>query len=163
MTLFFAGIKRESVSLLMFPCPSLLGCKFAKLPLEVSIQLFFFPFLFSSFRCFSVCSYVSMAVTGCRNQSFLALFNVLLQTLCCRIYVILKAGESLSPVFSWYIQSMLSLGCKNLCIVISFLVFWSIRLSFYLVHFKNGPECLIRGTARCLFNNGPEYLIRGTA
>ena len=38
-----------------------------------------------------------------------------------------------------------SLGCKTLCIIISFLVLWSICWSSFLVHFKNCPE---RGTAQ---------------
>ena len=39
-----------------------------------------------------------------------------------------------------------SLGCKALCIVMSFLVLLSICLSSSLVHFKNGPMYLTRGT-----------------
>ena len=35
-----------------------------------------------------------------------------------------------------------------LCSVISFLVLWSICLSSYLVHYKNGPEYLTRGTTQ---------------
>ena len=41
-----------------------------------------------------------------------------------------------------------SLGCNTLCMVISFLVFWSICLSFCLVHLRKGPEYLTRGTAQ---------------
>ena len=40
-----------------------------------------------------------------------------------------------------------SLGCNVLCMVISFHVLWFICLSWCLVHFKNGPEYLTRGTA----------------
>ena len=46
-----------------------------------------------------------------------------------------------------YSLSVSSLGCSALCIVISFLVLWSICRSSSLVHFKNGPEYLIMGTA----------------
>ena len=42
---------------------------------------------------------------------------------------------------------MSSVGCKFLCIVISFLAFWFIFLSS-LVHFKNGPEYLSRKTVQ---------------
>ena len=49
-----------------------------------------------------------------------------------------------------YSLSTLSLGCNALCMVISFLVLWSISLSFSLVHFKNGPEYLPRGQSRYL-------------
>ena len=43
---------------------------------------------------------------------------------------------------------MSSLACKLLCIVINFLVLWSIRWSSSFIHCKNGPEYLRRGTAR---------------
>ena len=36
-------------------------------------------------------------------------------------------------------------GCNALCMVISFLVLWSICLSSSLVHFRKGPEYLTRG------------------
>ena len=38
--------------------------------------------------------------------------------------------------------------CKELCIVVNFLVLWFICLSSYLGHFKNGPEFLIWWTAQ---------------
>ena len=37
--------------------------------------------------------------------------------------------------------------CRSFCMVISFLVLWSICLSSSLVHFKNGPEYPMWGTA----------------
>ena len=46
-----------------------------------------------------------------------------------------------------YSLSVLSVGYKTLYIVITFLVLWSICLSSSLVHFKNCPEHLTRGTA----------------
>ena len=46
-----------------------------------------------------------------------------------------------------YRLSMSSLGCNALCMVISFLVLWSICLSSSLVHLKNGPGHLTRKTA----------------
>ena len=46
-----------------------------------------------------------------------------------------------------YSLSLLSLGCKPSCIVMSYLVLWFIRWSS-LVNFKNGPEYLMRGTAQ---------------
>ena len=52
----------------------------------------------------------------------------------------------LPPYFlDTYSLSMSSLRCKALCMVINFLVVWSICLS--LVHFKNNPEYLTRRTA----------------
>ena len=47
-----------------------------------------------------------------------------------------------------YSQSTSSLVCNALCMVISFLVFWSICFSPSLVHFKNAPKYLTRDTAQ---------------
>ena len=47
-----------------------------------------------------------------------------------------------------YILPTSSLGRNALFMVISFLVLWSICLSSSLVHFKNGPKYLNRGTAQ---------------
>ena len=46
-----------------------------------------------------------------------------------------------------YSMSTSSLECKALFIVISFLILWSLCLSSSLIHFKNGPKYLKRGTA----------------
>ena len=46
-----------------------------------------------------------------------------------------------------YSLSTSSLGCNALCMVISFLVLWSIYLSSSLVHLRKGPGYLTRGTA----------------
>ena len=43
---------------------------------------------------------------------------------------------------------MSSLECKALCIVIIFLIYWSISLSSSLVPFKNGSEYLSSGTVQ---------------
>ena len=47
-----------------------------------------------------------------------------------------------------YSLSTSSLGCNALCMVISFLVLWSIYLSSSLVHLRKSPEYLTRGTAQ---------------
>ena len=47
-----------------------------------------------------------------------------------------------------YSLSTSSLGCNALCMVISFLVLWSICLSASLVPLRKGPEYLTRGTAQ---------------
>ena len=47
--------------------------------------------------------------------------------------------------FDIYSLSMSSLGCKDLCIVVTFLVFWSVCWGSSVVHFKNGPENVIKG------------------
>ena len=57
-----------------------------------------------------------------------------------------NAGESSSSFFSWHMQSMYVIsGCKALCMVISFLVLWSICLSSSVVLFNNGPEYFTGG------------------
>ena len=48
--------------------------------------------------------------------------------------------------FDTYSLSTYSLGCNTLCMVISFLVLWSICLSSSLIHIRKGPEYLRRCT-----------------
>ena len=58
-------------------------------------------------------------------------------------------ASALPPSFlDTYSLSMSSLECNALCMVISFLVLWSICLSSSLVHLRKGPEYLTRGTAQ---------------
>ena len=47
-----------------------------------------------------------------------------------------------------YSLSTLSLRCNALCMVISFLVLWSIFLCSSLVHLRKGPKYLTRDTAQ---------------
>ena len=60
---------------------------------------------------------------------------------------IFNAGKSSSSFFDTYSLSTSSLRSKAQCIVMGFLVFWSICSSVY-VHFKNGPEYLTKGTVQ---------------
>ena len=53
----------------------------------------------------------------------------------------------LPPFLDSYCLSKSSLGSKAICVVTSFLVLWSICWSSSLVHFKNGPDYLTRGTS----------------
>ena len=54
-----------------------------------------------------------------------------------------KLASPLLPSFrNTNILSPSSLRCRSFCIVMGFLVLWSICLSSSLVHFKNGPEHL---------------------
>ena len=58
-------------------------------------------------------------------------------------------ASPLPPFFHCtYSLSTSSLGCNALCMVISFLVPWSICLSSSLVHLRKGPEYLTRSTAQ---------------
>ena len=62
------------------------------------------------------------------------------------VYIIFSAGESSSSDSSLLILSMTSPECNVLCRVISFLVLWSLYLSFpLLVDFNNGPDYLRSG------------------
>ena len=76
MALFYAAIRRDSVSLvkfLFYPRPSFLAWNFTFLSLEISMHLFFFTFLFSSYCC-SVDPCIACVVSSWYNQSFFALF-----------------------------------------------------------------------------------------
>ena len=58
-------------------------------------------------------------------------------------------ASPLPPSFlDTYSLSTSSLGCNALCMVISFLVLWSICLSSSRVHLRKGPEYLTSGTAQ---------------
>ena len=56
-------------------------------------------------------------------------------------------------ILDTYCLSTSSLGCNALCMVISFLILWSICLSSSLVYFKNSPEYLMRGTAQVFISS----------
>ena len=84
------------------------------------MELFFFPFLFPS-RCMDVSTLSSMLASRL-PPSFLGTYSL----------------------------STSSLGCSALCMVISFLVFWSICPCSSLVYIRKGPEYLTRDTAQVL-------------
>ena len=112
--------------------------------LEVSVQLFFLPFLFLVFVVFLFDLIFSLLLVA-----FFALFNIFIESLYWCTKSILNSGNSTSSFFSWNIESMSSLVCKVLCIAINFLVLWLICSS--LVHLKNRPDYLTRSTAQ-VFN-----------
>ena len=62
-----------------------------------------------------------------------------------------QSSTLLSPLLVSFLDayslSMSYFWCRAYFIVISFLVFWFIGLSSCLVHYKNGPKYLTRGTA----------------
>ena len=109
------------------------------------MELFSFPFLFPSF-CHSVIYRVVSVVSDGRNKSSFVFFYVVLDG-CVKLSSMMAIP--LPPSFlGTYSRSTSSLGCNALCIVISFLVLWSIFLSSSLVHLRKGPEYLMRGTAQ---------------
>ena len=67
---------------------------------------------------------------------------------------------SFLPPSFLYSHTTSSLGCNALCMAINFLVLWSICLSSYLVHFKNGAEYLTRATAQ-VFISLVRFLLHG--
>ena len=107
MMLFCADIRRHSASLLRFPfstCVQVFSCEiFACLLLDISIELIFYSFLFSSYCC-SVDAFAVCVFSGCRSLSFIALFYVFLESSYRCIHAILNIGESSSSFFSWYIN-----------------------------------------------------------
>ena len=118
---------------------------FVCLSLEVYIE-FSFPFFFSIYFCSVDDRVVCNVFNGCIQFSS-AFVLVVLLLLYLRINAALNVGNFPSSFFSLHIESVLSLGCKVFSIVISFVVLRFIYLGSSLVHFKNGPEYLTRGTA----------------
>ena len=138
MALFCVAIRRDSVSLLKFSFRSHVHVFSCRISLVCRLK---YPYsCFSSlFPCYcSINLYVSSDV--------IITFHFLFSHWCIR--TIFNAGESSSSFFPWHIESMSSLGCKALCIVICFLVLWFIYWSSSLVHFKNGPEYLTKDTVQ---------------
>ena len=79
----------------------------------------------------------------------LVFFYVVLESSYRRISLIL-ANRHPPFCLDTYSLSISYFRCKSLCIVIVFVVLWSICLSSSLVHFKNVPEYLSRGARKCL-------------
>ena len=145
MVLFCAAIRIDSVSLLRFPFLvkpifSCLRCHFFSL--KMSIELFFFPFFLV------ICVllvFVLLVLFLVAVISLLSCFSMLSSSRyieASTLYWML--ASPFPPFLDTYSLTMLSLGCKALGMVISFLVLCSICLSSSLVHFKNGPEYLTR-------------------
>ena len=110
--------------------------EFICLLLEISVQLFFFPFLFLSY----CCSVDHCAVSGCCHYKYLAFFMYP------RVIV------SIHPL--WRVLFLLRFITHISCLchlwdvmpyelLIVLFVCWLICWSFSLVHFINGPKYLI--------------------
>ena len=144
MALFCTAIWRDSVSLLKF----IFLIHFQVL----SCEMLFISRLKRSWSCFPcfchsvIYRVVSIFSDGC-NQSSFVFFYVVFKSLYGCVNAVFDAGKSSSSLFSWYMSTS-SLGCNALCMVISFLVLWSICLSSSLVHLRKCPEYLTRGTAQ---------------
>ena len=96
MALFFAAIRRDSVSLFWFPFLSYVHVFSCEMLLKMSIELFFFQFLLSSYF-FSIdpCD-VSIVSGGC-SQFSSALFYVVFELLC---YASTLSSMLACPLFS---------------------------------------------------------------
>ena len=115
------------------------------------IDLFFFPFLLPSY-CHSVVHHVVSIVSDGCNQSSFMFFYIVFESSYRYVYAVFNTGKSSSSLslsfLDTYSLSTFPRGCNTLCIVISFLVLWSICLRSSRVHFWWGPEYLTWGTAQ---------------
>ena len=150
IALFCAAIRRNSVSLIKFSFLShvqVFSCEMLFISRLKRPELFFFPFLFPIYCRSVVHSVVCLVFDGCNQSS--SVFFMSPSSRCIDAAMLSSMLESSLPPSFLDTYSLLtsSLGCNALCMVISFLVLWSICLSS-LVHFKMGPEYLTRGTAK---------------
>ena len=111
----------------------------------MSIELFFFQFLFSGYCCSAGSRVVSIFLLAV--ISFSTHFSLLLSSHCIDASTMSSLLVSpLPPSFhDTYSLSTSSLGCNAICKITNFLL-WFICLSYSLVHFKNSPEYVMRGT-----------------
>ena len=149
IVLFCASIRRDSVSLLKFPFLSHVQVLLSEMLLISCLKHSWscFPSHFC-FLVFVILLFIMslvlflMAVISplsCFSSSYCMDVSTLSSML----------ASPLPPSFlGTYRLSMSSLGCNALCMVISFLVLWSICLSSSLVHLRKGPEYLTRSTAQ---------------
>ena len=151
MVLFWAAIRIDSVSLLNCPFRSHVQILLFETSLVYRLK---YPYsCFSTHFCFLV--FVLLIIM----LSVLFLISITSLSLLFFMYssspyidaltLSLMLANPLPPSFlDTYNQSISSLGCEALCIVIGFLVIWIICLSSSLVYFKNGPVYLSRVTAQ---------------
>ena len=165
MVLFFVAIRRDLVSLLKFPFLSHLRV----FPCEISLV----GHLKRPFRCFSFyfCFlFIVVLLVLMLSVLFLVVVISLPPRFCMEslnrcIHAITLSSilvSTLPPSFlDTYFLSTSSLECNALSMVISFLVLWSICLSSFLVHFKNGLEYLTRGIRflLCIFFFSSSFLV----
>ena len=117
VVLFSATIKRDSVHLLRFSFLCHLMCNLSSLSLEVSIQLFFFQFLFSKFCCFTLHPYVDITITGISLSLFFFLYS-----LCPQIVAFLQPSILLTPRLPSFLAIMSSLRCIIIILIIIIII-----------------------------------------
>ena len=107
MALFCTAIKRDSVSLEMFPFDNyvhVFSCTISAiccLKYPYSCFSSYFYFFLKRFYCFPVCSYVDIAVIGCRNSSFVDLFCTLFESLNCSANYLFFFFQLLQGLVFW--------------------------------------------------------------
>ena len=107
---------------------------------------------FSSHFCFLVISVLLILVSSVLSLevviSLSPHFYMWSSSRCINASTLASIMVSLLPpsFLDTYSLSTSSLGCNAVCMVISFLMIWSICF-FSLINFKNGPEYLTKGTA----------------
>ena len=149
MALFFATIRRNSFYLSRFPIFTygyISSCKIS----HISLLKRRYNCFSSHFRFLVIFFAIDLRffciVSGGCNQSSSVSFFIVFKLLNRFIDVSFNASKFFSSFFfDTYNLSMLSLRCKALKNIISFLFLWFMCLSSSQVHFKNGPEFLKRG------------------
>ena len=150
MAMFCVAIRRDSVSFLKFPLLSYV---------QFSCEISFACRLKYPYNCFSF-HFCFLVIVVLLIMVLFVLFLVAVVSLFL-LFFMLSLGRRIvvstlfsmlvSPLSSFFDAYSLSMSfnkCKALCIIISFLVLWSICWSSSLVHFKNGPEDHTRRTAQ---------------
>ena len=150
-SLFCAAIRKDSVSLLRFPFLCHVHVFSCKMTLVSHLKR---PWdCFTSHFCFLVIVVplvpVSLVLFLVAVIRLPARFSMSSSSRCIDVPTLSSMLVSHFPptLLDTYCLSTSPQGCNALCMVVSFLVLWSICLSS-LVHFKNGPEYLTRGTVR---------------
>ena len=113
---------------------------------KTSIELFFIVLVYTGYCRSTDPRVVSIVSDGC-NKSSSTLLYVVFESFYRCVNNVFNADKSSSPSFlDIYSLSTWLPGINALCMVIGFLVLWSISLNSYLVHSKNGFEYLTNPT-----------------
>ena len=141
MTLFCVAIRRNSLSLLKFP---ILG-QFQVFSWGIYF-VYRLKYPYSWF--FHFCFLVIFALFIFKLPALFLVTVISLSIPCVDALMLSSMLATLLPLsfLDKYSLSMSSLECWTLCIIISFLIFWSICFSSPFLHFKNGPEYFTMST-----------------
>ena len=154
MALFCATIRRDSVSL--FRIPFLSPVQVFSFEISLLCRLKYTKNCFSFHFCFLVI--IDLLILVLLVLFFDSLISHFWLFLCCLLssfrcidVIYTLPATYLSPSFlDTYSLFSSTLRCKALCIVISFLVLWSICWNSFLIHFKNDSVYFTRGTTQVI-------------